>query len=96
MKYLKVRTIRYGFLLIGAMFAGMLGSVVPAHAETEFMTSWQTKTYAPAWYEGKVFPTYQSFVMVGFELVENGKIVDLSRTVVRWYVDGKLLKNEAN
>lgn len=95
MKHLKVRTIRYRALLLGAMLV-VLGSVIPVQAETEFMTSWQTKTYAPAWYEGKIFPTYQSFVTAGFELIENGKVIDLSKTVVRWYVDGKLLKNEAN
>ncbi|OGM92666.1 hypothetical protein A2372_00460 [Candidatus Wolfebacteria bacterium RIFOXYB1_FULL_54_12] len=33
---------------------------------------------------------------IGFELIENGTVVDLSGTAVRWYVDGKLLKNETN
>lgn len=66
------------------------------NAATEFMTNWEAKTYTPEWYTGKAFPTFQSFITVGFELIENGKIADLSKTGVRWYVDDVLYKNEIN
>ena len=85
--------IGFGLLVMGIA----IGFGVPvghANAAADFMTSWQTKTYVPAWFEGKIFPTFQSVITVGFELVDNGKIVDLSKTPVRWYVDGKLFKNE--
>lgn len=78
------------------MMIGLGSFATHAHADTDFMTSWQAKTYIPQWYIGKAFPTYQSFITVGFELIENGKIVDLSKTVVRWYVDDVLFKNEDN
>lgn len=71
-------------------------SATHTYAGTEFMTSWSAKTYAPAWYTGKVFPVYQSFVTVAFELVENGKMVDLSKTIVQWYVNDTMLRNETN
>lgn len=74
-----------------------LGSFMPnAHAATDFMTSWQTKTYTPDWYIGKALPTYQSFINVTFELIEDGKPADLSKTIVRWYVGDVLYKNELN
>lgn len=76
--------------------AGFAAYAPSAHAEIDFVTDWQTKTYVPAWYGGKAFPVHQSFITIGFELIENGKVADLSKTAVRWYVDDKLLKNEAN
>lgn len=63
-------------------------------ANPQFLVSWKAESYVPAWYGGKVFPAKGSPVIVSFELVDNGKITDLSRTVVRWYVNGKLVKNE--
>lgn len=91
------RTIKkYWYGIVGGVALLLLGGGVSAHAETEFMTSWQARTYVPAWYEGRVLPTYESPITIAFELLEDGKIVDLSNTAVRWYVDGRLLKNELN
>ena len=73
-----------------------VASAPVAHADTDFMVDWQTKTYVPAWYGGRAFPTNQSFVTISFELIENGRVADLSKTAVRWYVDDKLIKNETN
>ncbi|HAL24979.1 TPA: hypothetical protein DIS57_01955 [Candidatus Wolfebacteria bacterium] len=86
---------KYWYGVVGAMVV-LLGGVAHAHAETEFMTNWQTRTYVPAWYEGRAFPTHESAITITFELIEDGKIADLSQTGVRWYVDGKLVKNELN
>lgn len=92
----QVRIIKYLSLIAGICAVILIGHASPVFAATEFMTSWQTKTYTPDWYMGKAFPTYQSFITVTFELIENGKAVDLSKTIVRWYVDDKLFKNEMN
>lgn len=90
------RIIAYASGILIAMLLGFGIVISSAHAEADFMVGWQTKTSAPAWFKGRGFPTYQSFITVGFELIENGKVVDLSKTAVRWYVDGKLLKNESD
>lgn len=69
----------------------------PAHSfAAEFMTSWQANSYAPRWFSGKIFPTFGSLVNVSFELIDNGRITDLSRVKVRWYLNDKLVKNEKN
>lgn len=41
-------------------------------------------------------PTKGTPVTVSFELVDNGKIADLSNTKARWYINSKLFKNEDN
>lgn len=74
--------------------------LITANAQTtsapQFMVSWQSNSYAPSWYRGKIFPTTGSRVTVKFELVDNGKIADLSKTPVRWYVNNDLKLNETN
>lgn len=91
-----VKKIVYTCIVAIVMIFGSGLFLSSAHAATEFMTSWQSQTFVPAWYEGKAFPTYQSPINIGFEIVEDGKMVDLSKTAVRWYVDGKLFRNETN
>lgn len=86
---------KYWYGVIGATVI-LLGGVANVHAATDFMTNWQTRTYVPDWYEGKAFPTHESAITVAFELIEDGKVADLSKTAVRWYVDGKMIKNEVN
>ncbi len=60
----------------------------------QFLTSWKADSYAPSWYGGKILPSLGSNIRVNFELMDNGKIVDLSGVVVRWYVDDDLMSNE--
>lgn len=65
-------------------------------AAPQFLVSWHSKNYSPSWYQGKVFPTKGSSLEVSFELIDNGKIADLSKEKVRWYVNDDLIKNEEN
>ena len=60
------------------------------------LVSWQADSYVPSWYQGKIFPTNGSKIGVNFELLENGKIVNLSKIKVRWYINDKLIRNESN
>ena len=63
-------------------------------ASPQFLVSWQSKNYGPSWYQGKIFPTKDSMVEVSFELMDNGKIADLSKEKIRWYINDNLEKNE--
>lgn len=65
-------------------------------AQPQFLVSWQAKTYAPSWYQGKSFPTKDASVGMSFELIDKGKIADLSKEKIRWYVNDRLEKNEEN
>jgi len=80
-------------LLAGLFFAFNFAS---AQSGYQFLTSWKADGFVPAWYEGKILASRGSRISVSFELINNGRIVDLSNTVVRWYVNDNLVKNENN
>ena len=67
-----------------------------AQAVPQFLVSWQANSYVPVWYQGKIFPVKGSLVNISFELIDNGKIADLSKTKVRWYLNDNLVLNENN
>ena len=46
-------------------------------ASPQFLVSWQVENYAPAWYQGKIFPVKDTPIVVSFELIENGRLVNL-------------------
>lgn len=69
---------------------------VDAQTAPQFLVSWQADSYAPSWYQGKIFPTHGSKIDINFELLESGKIINLSKTKVRWYINDNLIKNEKN
>lgn len=73
-------------------------SLFPAYAQQvpQFLVSWQANSFTPSWYQGKIFPTTGSRIDVKFELIDAGKIVDLSKTAVRWYINDNLVINEVN
>jgi len=82
-------------VLIFSTFYFLLSTFYFADAASpQFLVSWQSKNYAPSWYQGKIFPTKDSMVEVSFELMDNGKIADLSKEKIRWYINDNLEKNE--
>ncbi|TSC95818.1 MAG: Uncharacterized protein Athens101426_589 [Parcubacteria group bacterium Athens1014_26] len=66
-----------------------------AAATPEFIVSWKAKTLVPAEYTGKIFPIKNSLVEVGFDLLDNNKIIDLSKYTVSWYLEGDFIKSGA-
>jgi len=74
----------------------LLLATISASAQTtpQFLVSWQAESYVPSWYQGKVLATKGSAIKVSFELIDSGKIADLSKKKVRWYINDKLVQNE--
>lgn len=73
---------------IGGFFAG-------ARAQTEgpqFMITWQSRTYTPPGFEGKILPTANSTIMVSFELIDGGSPANLSNQTVYWYINNNFLQ----
>jgi len=92
------------FIFSVSMFYFLFSTCLPAgrfsltYAQTspQFLVSWQAESYAPSWYQGKILPINGAPVEISFELIDKGKIADLSKTKVRWYVNDELVKNEEN
>lgn len=80
------------------IFIGILLIVNYSHSQSasipQFLISWQAESYIPNWYQGKNFSVKDSSINIGFELLDNGKIINLSNKKIRWYVNDKLVKNE--
>lgn len=70
--------------------------LVNAQSAPIFLTSWKAQSYVPNWHQGKIFPAPGTPVEVSFELIDNGRIADLSKTRVRWYLNNDLARNEEN
>lgn len=86
------------FIFTVSTFYFLFSTFYSANAQTspEFLVSWQAQSYSPSWYLGKILPTKDSQIKINFELIDSGKIVSLSKNIVRWYVNDKLVLNEKN
>lgn len=67
-------------------------AITNAHAQTatspQFLVSWKTTgSYVPSFYTGKALPSYGSKITASFELVLNGKVLNLQDQTIYWYLD---------
>lgn len=61
-----------------------------AQQAPEMMLTWKANNYAPADYQGKILPADGTKVDMALELIDNGKLANLSGIEVRWFVNKKL------
>jgi hypothetical protein len=59
----------------------------------DLLISWQALNYAPPKFKGKILPTSNSIIEIGFEFIQNGKIIDLSKNKIYWYINSDLVSN---
>jgi hypothetical protein len=58
----------------------------------QFLFSWQpTNSYVPSFFTGKILPNAQSQIAATFELILNGKPIDLSNENIYWYLNNNLI-----
>ena len=74
-----------------------IGYAVLASGQTtpEFMLTWKAANYAPPEYQGRGFPASDTRVDVALELIDSGRLADLSGVNVRWYANNSLQKSGA-
>ncbi len=70
-------------------------------ADPQFLVSWKADTSAPQSYMGKIMPVSGSTITISFELIgttgnQAGKVLDLTNSNVRWYINGNLLSQGKN
>jgi len=66
-----------------------------ANAQTpkpELMVTWEAKNYAPPNYIGRTLPTMHTTVQMGLNLIDNNKIIDLSKSEIFWLLNGNHLE----
>ncbi len=66
---------------------------VGAQQAPEFLASWKASNYVPADYQGKALPSNSTNVEISFDLIDGGRIVDLSRNQVRWSINDQLFRS---
>lgn len=59
--------------------------------QPQILLTWQALSYAPANYQGKVLPGPGSIITASVEIIDQGKIADLSKNIIYWYLDGSLV-----
>ncbi len=57
--------------------------------------TWQANNYFPADYNGKALVTPNTLVIASAELVQNGKLADITGADIRWYVGNELAASGA-
>ncbi|MDO8536931.1 MAG: hypothetical protein Q7R94_01650 [bacterium] len=61
-------------------------------SEPQFLVTWRAQSYVPPWFGGKVLPGANSPITVSFDLVSQGKILDLTGQTIYWYANNGLLE----
>ena len=84
------------FLSVIFIFTFLFFNFSNAQLSPRFIVSWKAQNYAPVWYGGKVLPVVGTLVDINFELIDAGKIANLSQNTIRWYVNYDLVKNESD
>lgn len=79
-------------LAIGGFLFITLAIALSARAQTsEVLLTWQADAYVPADYAGRVLPARGSTVTAAVELLDSGRLVDLSGNKINWIVDGQIM-----
>ena len=88
---------RIMFLLFLGLFS-LAAATLPLHSfgqgTTEspvILLTWQAGSYVPTNYQGKALAGPSSIISASVEIIDQGKVADLSRSPIRWYLDGSLV-----
>lgn len=83
-------TIGIGLVIAAGIGMALVMPITFAQVLPEFLISWKANNYAPSEYQGKILPVKGATINVSMELVEKGKLANLSAYEVRWFVDDEL------
>jgi len=61
----------------------------------DFLISWKATNYVPADYKGKILPSKNSPVQISFDVLDNGKFVNIANQQIEWYLNDSLIKSGA-
>ena len=76
------------FVIFFALFSKFAAAAGP-----ELLITWRAKSYVPPDYSGKILPTANSEMTASLEVINQGRVVDISGQTIYWYVNGNLISN---
>lgn len=82
--------IGFYFLVFVFTFSFLIFSFAGAQQAPELMVTWKADNYVPSDYQGKALPSSGTGIEMAVELIDGGKLADLSRYEIRWSVNKKL------
>jgi hypothetical protein len=83
------------FIILSAVcLLGRLPKATAQPGQPRFLITWKTNSFVPAGFNGKILPAANSIITASFELVEGGKLADLSRQPIYWYLNNNLIENK--
>ena len=82
------------FFLLAVFLAvfGFTTFLVEAQTTPEIWATWKASSYVPADFPGKAMPSEGTLVTTSFEVVDNGKFVNLAGYEIYWYLNDELIK----
>lgn len=86
---MRVRTLFVVLSFIALLAAGQ----TLAQTTSELILTWKSLSYVPADFGGKALPSEGTLVQVAADVISQGKPLNLSDQVIRWYLGGSLLKS---
>ncbi len=84
-------------LILGFFAMFMVSGIDTSFAQTaapsvpKLFLTWSSNTYVPPGFAGKIMPTANSQITASVELIDGGKIVNLSKQNVYWYGNNNFL-----
>lgn len=78
------------FVISFSLFAGPIFSRVQA-AGPQGVITWKARTFVPSEYQGKTLPGSNTPVLASFEILDGGKLVNISGYKIYWYMNDHLI-----
>src|SRR3989344_9585493 len=78
------------FLLLLGFAANSFAQTATPSVPKLFLT-WSSNTYVPPGFTGKIMPTANSEITASVELIDGGKVANLSKQNVYWYANNNFL-----
>jgi hypothetical protein len=88
------RMIRLFFSFFFFVFLYIFSANAAGAQSADLILTWQARNYYPSDYAGKALATRGTPISVAVELVEDGKLQDLSSANFTWYVDERIHARE--
>jgi len=87
--------ISIGFWALFVIWDLSFGFLARAQVAPEVILTWKANSYAPPGYAGKALPINNSPVDVALELLDGGRVANLSNIQIRWDLNGELYRSGA-